>query len=313
MASLKHEAIVRLFRNRPELAPELLHVLQVPLPAYTQTRIESAELTDIEPAEYRADTVVLLGDGKPDSKPVLGIIVEVQLSRKERKRFTWPAYMALLRARFECPTCVLVFTASESMATWCGRSIELGPSNVFTPLVVAPATMPLIDDQAAARCAPELAVLSCIAHGQDPDADAVARSAYATLLAVTELLSDDRQLLYHDLVSTALPEAARIALEKLMASGNYEFQSDFARKYLTKGREEGLEKGREEGLEKGLEKGREEGEVAGQAKALLAVLESRGMRISKKARTRILACTDIEQIDAWLRKAASVASVDELF
>jgi hypothetical protein len=304
MASLKHEAIIRLFRNRPELAPELLHVLQVPLPAYMQTRIES-ELTDIEPAEYRADTVVLLGDGKPDSKPVLGIIMEVQLSRKERKRFTSPAYMALLRARFECPTCVLVFTASESMARWCRRSIELGPGNVFTPLVVAPATMPLIDDQAAARRAPELAVLSCIAHGQDPDADAVARSAYATLLAVTELLSDDRQLLYHDLVSTALPEAARIALEKLMASGNYEFQSDFARKYLTKGREEGLEKGREEG--------REEGEVSGRAKALLAVLESRGMRISKKARTRILACTDIEQIEAWLRKAASVASVDELF
>ena len=157
--------------------------------------------------------------------------------------------------------------------------------------------MPLIDDQAAARRAPELAVLSCIAHGQDPDADAVARSAYATLLAVTELLSDDRQLLYHDLVSTALPEAARIALEKLMASGNYEFQSDFARKYLTKGREEG----------------REEGEVAGQAKALLAVLESRGLRISKKARTRMLACTDIGHLDAWVRRAASVASVEELF
>jgi hypothetical protein len=43
------------------------------------------------------------------------------------------------------------------------------------------------------------------------------------------------------------------------------------------------------------------------------VLESRGMRISQKACTRMLACTDIEQIDAWLRKAASVASVDELF
>jgi len=139
----------------------------------------------------------------------------------------------------------------------------------------------------------------------------------ATLLAVVELLLDDRQLLYHDLISTALPEAARIALEKLMASGNFDFQSDFARKYLARGREEGLEKGREEGLEegleKGLEKGREEGEVAGQAKALLAVLESRGMRISKKVRAHILACTDIDQIDAWLRKATSVASADELF
>jgi predicted transposase YdaD len=104
-------------------------------------------------------------------------------------------------------------------------------------------------------------------------------------------------------------KAARRALEKLMASGNYDFQSDFARKYLARGRQEGREEGREEGLAKG----REEGEVAGQARALLAVLESRGLRISKMARTRILACTDIAQFDAWVRKAASVASVDELF
>jgi hypothetical protein len=116
------------------------------------------------------------------------------------------------------------------MARWCRRPIELGPGNVFTPLVVAPAMVPVIGDETAARRAPELAVLSCIGHGQDSDAEAVARSAYATLLAVTELLSDDRQLLYHDLISTALPEAARIALEKLMASGNFDFQSDFARK-----------------------------------------------------------------------------------
>ena len=108
-------------------------------------------------------------------------------------------------------------------------------------------------------------------------------------------------------------KAARRALEKLMASGNYDFQSDFARKYLARGRQEGRQEGREEGREEGLAKGREEGEVAGQARALLAVLESRGLRISKMARTRILACTDIAQFDAWVRKAASVASVDELF
>ena len=116
--------------------------------------------------------------------------------------------------------------------------------------------VPVIGDETAAGRAPELNwPCCCIAHGQDADAEAVARSAYATLQTVTELLSDDRQLLCHDLISTALPEAARIALEKLMASGNFDFQSDFARKYLTRGPEEGLEEG--------LEKGREEGEVAG--------------------------------------------------
>ncbi len=40
-------------------------------------RLESAELTDVKPAEYRADLVVLLCDGEP----VLGIVVEVQLAR----------------------------------------------------------------------------------------------------------------------------------------------------------------------------------------------------------------------------------------
>ncbi len=99
-----------LFRNRPELAPELLRdALHVALPAYSEARLESAELTDITPAEYRADLVVLLVEGTP----VLGIAVEVQLQRDDRKRFTRPVYVAGLRARLTCPACVLVVTPSE--------------------------------------------------------------------------------------------------------------------------------------------------------------------------------------------------------
>ena len=40
-------------------------------------------MTDVQPAEYRADLVVLLYDGKP----VLGIVVEAQLSPDEHKRY----------------------------------------------------------------------------------------------------------------------------------------------------------------------------------------------------------------------------------
>ena len=47
--------------------------------------MESSDLSDLAPAEYRADLVVLLVDGKP----VLGIVVEVQLHRDDRKPFTW--------------------------------------------------------------------------------------------------------------------------------------------------------------------------------------------------------------------------------
>ena len=126
MPSLQHESLLLLFRNRPELAPELLRdVLHVELPVYSEARVESAELTDVNPAEYRADLVVLLVDGKP----VHAIVVEVQLGGDPRKRFTWPVYVAGLRARLECPACVLVVTATEAMARWCRKPIDLGPGN----------------------------------------------------------------------------------------------------------------------------------------------------------------------------------------
>jgi hypothetical protein len=74
-----------LFRNRPALAPELLReALQVELPNYSEVRLESADFTDVFPAEYRADLVVLLVDGEP----VFGIIVEVQLQPDPRKRLS---------------------------------------------------------------------------------------------------------------------------------------------------------------------------------------------------------------------------------
>jgi hypothetical protein len=113
MASRAHEALLLLFRNRPALAPELLRdALHLSVPRFTEARIESAELTDVQPAEYRADLVVLLYEGRP----VLGIVVEVQLRPDEDKRFSWPAYVANLRARIRCPVCLLVVTVDDGVA-----------------------------------------------------------------------------------------------------------------------------------------------------------------------------------------------------
>ena len=88
MVSMLHEGLLQLFRNRPRLAPELLEVLEVKLPSYTEARVESAEFNQVVPTEYRADLVVLL----LDDKPVFAIVVEVQLARDESKRCSrrWP-------------------------------------------------------------------------------------------------------------------------------------------------------------------------------------------------------------------------------
>jgi hypothetical protein len=113
MPSQLHEALLLLFRNRPDLAPELLRgALHVELPTYSEARIESAELTDVQPAEYRADLVVLLYEGKP----VLGIVIEVQLQPDADKGYSWPVYIAGLRARIRCPVCLLVIAPDEAVA-----------------------------------------------------------------------------------------------------------------------------------------------------------------------------------------------------
>lgn len=234
MPSQQHEAILELFRNRPALAPELLRdALNVPLPPYTEVRVDSADLTQIQPTEYRADLVVLLVDGQP----VLGIVVEVQLARDERKHYVWPVYVATLRARLECPVVLLAVAPDEATARWAGRGVELGGGNVFRPFVLGPSCVPIVTDEDQARADPELAVLSAMAHGADDDAELAARIAAAAHSASCAL-DDERATLYYDLVQKHLSEAARRALNT-MAIANYEYQSEFARRYFAQGKAEG--------------------------------------------------------------------------
>ncbi|WP_224368341.1 hypothetical protein [Hyalangium versicolor] len=291
MASMQHEGLLLLFRNRPTLAPELLRdALGLELPPYSEARVESAELTEVVPTEYRADLVVLLLDGKP----VFAIVVEVQLWRDEDKRKTWPLYLTSLRSRVNCPTALLVVAPDAGMARWCAQPIALGhPGFVLQPLVAGPDAIPVLVDEREARKDPELAVLSAMAHGQEKAGQAIAQA----VMAAVEGLEEERVRLYVDLALSSLSEAARKALEALMRSGSYEYQSEFARKYVAQGREEGLQ----QGLQKG------------EQAALLEVLDARGLEVDAAARQRILSCTELAQLKAWVRKAVIAKSVQELF
>ena len=130
MPSQLHESHLFLFRNHPELAADLIRsALGVALPSYAEARVVSAELTEVQPPEYRADMVVELWNGAP----VYGIVVEVQLDKDRRKRFAWPAYVANLRARLKCPVSLLVIAANDAVARWAARSVSIGGLNRFTP------------------------------------------------------------------------------------------------------------------------------------------------------------------------------------
>jgi len=295
MPSQLHAALLLLFRNRPTLAPELLEqALHMELPVYTEARVESADLTELQPAEYRADLVVLLCDGKP----VLGIVVEVQLRRSARKRFTWPAYVAGLRARIRCPVCLLVVTTDDAVARWAARAIDLGGGNSFTPLVLGPSGVPVVENRAQAGSDPELAVLSAMAHGRDADSGRALRIALVAM-AASNGLDAERATLYFDLVAVSLSEAARKALRE-MDPAKYEYQSDFAKHYIAIGEA------------KGEVKGEAKGEAKGKAELLERLMAQRFGRLPVKARKRLAAATS-KELDVYGERLLSVATLDEVF
>jgi hypothetical protein len=278
--------MVDLFRQRPSLAPLLLRdALGLTLPAFTEARIESAELGEIAPAQFHADLVVLL----QESEPVLGIVLEVQLQRDDDKAYTWPTYAVTLRARVRCPTCVLVVTPEEAVGRWASGVVASGPGWSFQPLVVGPLAVPLVTDAAVAATAPELAVLSALAHGSGQSGFDIAVAALGAVAG----LPDDAARVYSDLIFAALGKAARVKLEALMDESKYVYKSDFALKHQGIGRQEG----RAEGL--GL--------------AIVTFLGARGLAVSAPDRQRILGCTDLHLLEEWTRRAAVATSVEDLF
>ncbi|MBC6456728.1 hypothetical protein [Actinomadura sp. HBU206391] len=286
---------LELFRNRPELAAELLQtVFGFKLPDFAQISLGSEVFNDCDPTEFRCDGTIIVGD--PNS-PDLGIVLERQLRSDRRKRFTWPVYLATLRARHECPVALLVLCPDEAIADACAEPIETGhPGWVLTPLVLTPAQIPPTTEPAEARRLPELAVLSAPAHADGPHQEAVLDAMCAAIDAVTEG-DEDRGLLYYEYVRSQLSVVARHCLEEIMKASTYEFESDFARRFITIGEAQGEARG----------------EARGEAKALLSFLEARHLTVSDEARERIISCTDLDQLETWIQRAATVDSVEELF
>ncbi|HWO19632.1 MAG TPA: hypothetical protein VNO30_12685 [Kofleriaceae bacterium] len=237
MLSLEHELHVELFRRRPELAPELLRACTtIRLDGATAER-GSSDLSQVAPAGYHADALTVLRDS--DGTAVAAVIAEVQLHRDDDKRWTWPLYVAAARASHRCPVTLLVLAPDPAVARWGGQPIELGhPGFVLRPVVLGYAEIPRVRDAAAARAAPQLAVLSAIAH---PELE----TAVAALEALEALPEADRKL-YWDIILSRLPAHVRQLLEPTMIKikiNTDEPMGEFARTFFAQGQESGRGEG----------------------------------------------------------------------
>jgi hypothetical protein len=124
-----------------------------------------------------------------------------------------------------------------------------------------------------------------MSHGHD-DVDTAVSIALAASTAAQKL-GKDLWLLYFGLIQTGLGEAARKKFQ-MLPQGQQFFDESQQRSF-------------------------ERGAATAEAKAVLLVLERRGVAISDEQRTRVVACTELAVLEGWLDRAITAASADELF
>jgi hypothetical protein len=266
--SFDHEILVDLFRENAELAAELLRRCGGITVEHARIEHGSIDLSQVTSTEYRADVVEVLYNDQGDA--IAGVIVEVQRQDDRAKLLAWPVYVAALRAKLDCPAVLLVVAPDPVVAAWARRPIDLGhPGFQLTPLVIGFADVPRVLDRAAASQLPQLAVLSAMAH---PEQD-IAEVAIEAISILPERLGR----LYLDVIFGALPDELRQTLEAQVIK-NYQYQSDFARKYYGQGISEGLERGQGEGLRT----------------AVVALVQAKLKTVSPDDLARIAAITDLQ-------------------
>ncbi|MBI5489373.1 MAG: hypothetical protein HY905_18720 [Deltaproteobacteria bacterium] len=285
MPSPLHEQLLELLRTKPALAAELLcraTGLGLEPGTVAAARTGSQSFAQLRPPEYHADLVVELG--WPCTE--LAIVVEVQLAADDDKHRSWPQYVATLWGRLRCPVWLLVVAVDAGVAAWCAQAIEMGGMRL-RPVVVGPEDIPSITDAHIAREAPELAVLSALAHAPEPAGFTICKVAAEAVLS--QRLPERYTCI--DLMLSRLPAAARRALEDWM-SATHEYQSELFRRLV--------------------DQGRAEGEAKGKAEAILAVLAARGITVPEPLAAKVRACRDPAELDRLLRRAVLVGAAEEL-
>ncbi|GAB1820157.1 hypothetical protein HerbRD11066_33210 [Herbidospora sp. RD11066] len=289
MVSTEHEVPLELIRDSPALVTRFLTELGVEPPKHTSLQVDHSGVNETKVTEHHSDSVVLLLDG---SKVVMAVIVEVQLRFEKDKIYDWFPYVANLWARRRCPTTLIVYAPERKTARRCAAPITIGhPGLTLTPLVMGPDAVPVITDTHVARETPELTLLSGAIHGNDnPD---VLKAVVHALNAI----EPSKTVLYVEFVAKRLSEAAKRELETLMTMIKPERHSIVAVTNYAAGQADGQATGRGDTLRE----------------VLFDLAEARGLTLTDESRSQITACTDLDKLGTWVKRAMVAERPEDIF
>lgn len=283
MPGSPHEILHRVFQEGSTLlASTCRRVLNLSDFDGYEVSAGNIDVTEHVPLEARVDTLLRLSrDGRSQV-----VIIEAQSARDDRKRVSWPHYIAYMHSKHKCPVTLLVVCHDASVSRWARYPIDIGPREFpcmrVQPFVLGPDNVPAITDLTDATENVEFAVLSALIHSKSEKAREIL-NVLATALNEIDIPTAER---FAELTAAGLAGAdASKHWEDLMSAGTYRYESELTR---------------------GLR-------AEGQATTLLEVLRARGIEVSEETEARIRSCVDSDTLTDWAKRAVTVNSADEIF
>ncbi|WP_043634817.1 hypothetical protein [Nonomuraea candida] len=291
MVTAQHEGLNKIATFDLECTRDMLRALfDVPIPKSGEACTASPDLSEVDPGVCRADGAILYGEGGEK----FGVIVETQRAPDEEKCYSWLEYIANFRSREKCPACLVVICPNERVARWAAKVISTGhPGLTLKVLTIDKWNTPVITDAGQALDNIALAVISTVTQSEHPRFGEICAATQQALGGIDPGLA----YRYARYVTLSLEGDAQEGWSQGMRTMTYPYQGKYA---------EGL-------IAEGEAKGRVEGEARGEARAVLKILESRGLSVSEELQNRVMGCQERAVLDIWVARALWVESAEEIF
>jgi hypothetical protein len=171
MVTGTHEAHHSIFRHDDDLFPEVMEqVFGLVLGKAARVTCLSTDLTERQPLERRVDSVLLAELLVEDKGSKYIVVVEAQTDPDDKKWWSWPYYIAYLRARYECPVILLVVCTKPATEQWARAEITSGLGELIcmrvTPAVAGPGNVEPVTDLDKARANVGFAAFSALTHSR---------------------------------------------------------------------------------------------------------------------------------------------------